>query len=80
VATSGLCQFWWWPVQDSVIFAGFWHIGKLGGGKKDETPCISLITVWCNIWFGINWCGALSVEWLFLHIRRVNIDREAFNL
>ena len=22
-----------WPVQDS----GFWHIGKFGGGKKDET-------------------------------------------
>ena len=27
------------PVLDSVIFAGFWHKGNLGGGKKDEAPC-----------------------------------------
>ena len=41
---------------------------------------ISLITVWYNIWLGINWWAALSVEWLLLHIRRVNIDKEAYNL
>ena len=21
------------------LFYGFWHIGKFGGGKKDESPC-----------------------------------------
>ena len=41
---------------------------------------ISLLTVWFNIWFGINWWAAFSVKWLLLHIRRVNIDREASNL
>ena len=28
-----------WPFQDSVIFPGFWHIGKFGGGKKYASPC-----------------------------------------
>ena len=42
--------FWGWQVLDSAIFwggqfrtlffSGFWHIGKLGGGKKDQTPCM----------------------------------------
>ena len=52
----------------------------LQSSKFKSEISISLITVWCNIWFGINWWAALSVEWLLLHIRRVNIDREAFNL
>ena len=40
-----------WLVLDLVIseggqfrtlfFSGFWHIGKFGGGKKDQTPCTS---------------------------------------
>ena len=42
-------SFWWWQVLDSYFlgvaslglcfFSGFWHIGKFGGGKKDQTPC-----------------------------------------
>ena len=24
----------------SLFFSGFGHIGKFGGGKKDQTPCI----------------------------------------
>ena len=23
----------------TLFFSGFWHIGKFGGGKKDQTPC-----------------------------------------
>ena len=23
----------------SLFFSGFWHIGKIGGGKKDQPPC-----------------------------------------
>ena len=23
----------------TLLFPGFWHMGKLGGGKKYETPC-----------------------------------------
>ena len=49
VASSGLCHFlglasselhnfWGWQVQDSAI-SGSWYIGKLLGGKKNETPC-----------------------------------------
>ena len=42
--------FWGWQVLESTIFwagqfrtllfSGFWHIGKLGGGNKDGTPFI----------------------------------------
>ena len=38
VASPGLNHFRGWLVQNS-FFSGFWHIGKFGGGKKDETPC-----------------------------------------
>ena len=50
----------------------------LQSSKFKSEISISLITVWCNIWFGIHWWAGLSVEWLLLHIRRVNIDREAY--
>ena len=39
VASPELSHFRGWPVQDSCFFSGFWHIGKFGGGKKDQTPC-----------------------------------------
>ena len=40
VASSGLCHFRGWPVQDSVVFFSlFWHIEKLGGGKNSGPPC-----------------------------------------
>ena len=44
--------FWGWQVMDIVIseggqfrtlfFSGFWHIGTIGGGKKDQPPFIYL--------------------------------------
>ena len=50
LGVAGLCHFLGWQVQDLVIseggqirtllFSGFWHIGKIGGGKKDQPPCI----------------------------------------
>ena len=39
VASPGHSHFRGWPVLDSVFFSGFWHIGKFGGGKKDQPPC-----------------------------------------
>ena len=53
--------FWGWQVLDLVIsevglfrtlfYSGFWHIGKFGGGKKDQPPCI-----WTNLVpFGAVW-------------------------
>ena len=40
VASPWLSHFRGWPFQNSVVFFyGFWHIGKFGGGKKDESPC-----------------------------------------
>ena len=73
--TSWLILQTYFQVQERLkLFVG------LQSSKFKSEISISLITVWCNIWFGINWWAALSVEWLLLHIRRVNIDREAFNL
>ena len=46
VASSGLCNFLGWQVISESgqirtrFFSGFWHIGKIGGGKKDQPPCI----------------------------------------
>ena len=42
VASSGLCHFLGVArVASSGLsfFSGFWHIGKSGGGKKDQPPC-----------------------------------------
>ena len=41
VASHGLSHFRGWPVRDSGFFSGFWHTGKIGGGKKDQPPWIS---------------------------------------
>ena len=35
----GLSHFRGRPVKDYCVFSGFWRIGKIGGGKKDQPPC-----------------------------------------
>ena len=73
--TSWLILQTYFQVQERLkLFVG------LQSSKFKSEISISLITVWCNIWFGIHWWAGLLVKWLLLHIRRVNIDREAFNL
>ena len=53
--------FWGWQVLDLVIseggqfrtlfYSGFWHIGKFGGGKKDQPPCRILYVINSIIFF-----------------------------
>ena len=79
--------FWGWQVMDIVIseggqfrtlfFSGLWHIGKIGGGKKDQPPYIynfkhiyenifRLLIIFeiFNILMLLYWIGDLYIEYL----------------
>ena len=51
VASSGLC-----------CFSPFWHIGKLGGGKKSGPPCIIIITYKQLWWYDLQLDAASTVS------------------
>ena len=76
--------FWGWQVMDIVIseggqfralfFSGFWHIGKIGGGKKDQPPFIYLFKhIYENIFryffkFWDIWnINTVTSDWWLIH-------------